>query len=1176
MSPVDVISSDRIVSEGAEVRVAIPIRVDDNFFAEMNRYSGSTRCMVGDLIIDGKKFSNHNECIEYHRWDDEDVRVNYTNYRNLNYHTIDGILYHISPTDEEFKAAEDNGATPSIPVNINRSVEFLTKKGNIAKIQYPNFYKMSAKTVDEVRAWLAEDSRRQWNAILETENSTTQSDFDANISENILGAKNLPTEFDWNDYISDELIVQILQAKNWLHPDVSKKYQDAVESMLSYSGNARNDDILQKMPAISEKSEKTYDIAYLGLAPILPNDGDSSEDVNAIKNDYITKLAAIHGYNISENNSQNTASANVSSSTQCGPPEGVDLFKWPSAIQCWIKTQIPVKIHAGQCGGDTIGHDNSSSKPRENISSLGNIEEQKEKLKTARVVGHFARKHTSHHSSLDFSTSLQTDAARLQSADGSFARLEIISATSAGQSIKPEDYKNFFEYSSSDIPLTSEPKFIITTKDKNFSLTFKVVYSMRLLDGSVEKISSENFVVTASSEFLDANISSEKNNFVTVVTADASEKFFLNIFRKKNITDSGTPENNFSIKIFDDLTNREIGKISGNNGVVEIPENISKIVGVYRAIIEGDDGVTGEVTFSVVAGQVSQIKIKPVSTMMLKNATTIATLALEDRMGNSVTPDLYNIELSVENGSIIDASGNAVSKISLDIFDSSVSFMVRGDNVGTMKIFAKVKNNFAGNDVNLVDEREILVVDSAQVALQFENPGNVLKIGTQELPVRLRIVDKDGNLLSGFSSIVNFGLPAGAGNFSLELAEIRNGQTEKFSYYPGTVAGVHNLTLNIPGIGIISDVPLTLVAGDGMYIDHTETNDQIIFSVRDRYGNLADYSGKAILSFNANDISEIDFANGRYIAPKRAGYYVVEVPELEKNKITYEEAGKTHEIPAITKYAVQIFSETVEYDFRNDFNARYTVLAGGTFLREGEDILYHTDKNNSQSLAVSTLLASPMADEKIFSIFPNGGYSLGRLDDMVLEKNIFLERNFPVMHIIDSVRKNEIAKILYSFQNAKLLVCEANHECNPEKNTDTISLKKILDENSGYRAEASGGKIIITHNGITLAAISTNGSIEMQPAVTLRLSEYDTTRAMVFEVLHNNVLIAEVSYTYSGRENVALVESIFENFSANNFPIVQAQSYQIERFSDKIFGNSSLGLSLKKTLGYNIFDNSKI
>ncbi len=54
-----------------------------------------------------------------------------------------------------------------------------------------------------------------------------------------------------------------------------------------------------------------------------------------------------------------------------------------------------------------------------------------------------------------------------------------------------------------------------------------------------------------------------------------------------------------------------------------------------------------------------------------------------------------------------------------------------------------------------------------------------------------------------------------------------------------------------------------------------------------------------------------------------------------------------------------------KFDFLPDYNARYTVLAGGQFLREGEDILYDSDPDKSQSLAVTTLLDSPYTSQTI-------------------------------------------------------------------------------------------------------------------------------------------------------------------------------------------------------------------
>ncbi len=54
--------------------------------------------------------------------------VDNTLYEDVSYHTIPSILRHVSPTEEEIKAAKDTGVTPSIPVDMVRYVEFLTPK----------------------------------------------------------------------------------------------------------------------------------------------------------------------------------------------------------------------------------------------------------------------------------------------------------------------------------------------------------------------------------------------------------------------------------------------------------------------------------------------------------------------------------------------------------------------------------------------------------------------------------------------------------------------------------------------------------------------------------------------------------------------------------------------------------------------------------------------------------------------------------------------------------------------------------------------------------------------------------------------------------------------------------------------------------------------------------------
>lgn len=100
-------------------------------------------------------------------------------------------------------------------------------------------------------------------------------------------------------------------------------------------------------------------------------------------------------------------------------------------------------------------------------------------------------------------------------------------------------------------------------------------------------------------------------------------------------------------------------------------------------------------------------------------------------------------------------------------------------------------------------------------------------------------------------------------------------------------------------------------------------------------------------------------------------------------------------------------------EFAPDYNARYTVLAGGEFLREGEDILYNTTPGQSQSLAVSTSLDSPQREDILFSLFPGGSYRLGQSPDTAIQTSISLQDHLPLLTVSDLTTHKQIARVIY-------------------------------------------------------------------------------------------------------------------------------------------------------------------
>ncbi len=265
----------------------IPI-VPADFFTEIERYDADDACLVGSITLDGTVIKNRNkECTRLVGHADDMQTANVTTYRSLVYHTIDGIMHHTSPTTEELNAAKNNGVTPNLAIDMVRYMEFVTPKGNIARITYPNFYTAPITTIEDTRAWLKTQSENQWKAVLEQENASSISESHRIIAEQYLSARPLSGDIpDWNQFISDEMIVQILQAKNWLHPDVTLKYQQAVESMLSYSHENPDGNRVHDTPKIPETPGQDYEIAYLGLTSFVPLQENADDEYNSIQANY--------------------------------------------------------------------------------------------------------------------------------------------------------------------------------------------------------------------------------------------------------------------------------------------------------------------------------------------------------------------------------------------------------------------------------------------------------------------------------------------------------------------------------------------------------------------------------------------------------------------------------------------------------------------------------------------------------------------------------------------------------------------------------------------------------------------------------------------------------------------------------------------------------------------------
>lgn len=81
-------------------------------------------------------------------------------------------------------------------------------------------------------------------------------------------------------------------------------------------------------------------------------------------------------------------------------------------------------------------------------------------------------------------------------------------------------------------------------------------------------------------------------------------------------------------------------------------------------------------TFAVKSGTLSQIRIVPISSVLVSGSRTLAMIRLLDRLNNPITPDLHSLTLRVTGGYILDSTGVKKTNMTLDVMESQIPIIV--------------------------------------------------------------------------------------------------------------------------------------------------------------------------------------------------------------------------------------------------------------------------------------------------------------------------------------------------------------------------------------------------------------------------------------------------------------------------------------------------------------------
>ncbi|MBX9808982.1 hypothetical protein K2X92_01155, partial [Candidatus Gracilibacteria bacterium] len=489
--------------------------------ASISEYS-TRSCFAGKVFVDGVVVKQaNNTCSERRGHYIDEITVDTTHYEDRYYHTIPSVWSHVSPTDQEIAAAKSNGTTPSLAVDQIRFVEYLAQNNTVTRINYPNFFEIQGKTIAEARSWIASKSQ------------------------------GIPV--DLNKNLSDETITKILLSKNWMHGDISLKYKKAITSLLSYSHKDTSvTPLMETAPEIPSRSNE-YEIAYLGLPSSFGPDFSLGLSSSPAKESYATKIREIEGANISE---ETPVEKTYNPSSECGPPDGVPLLQWPSAIMCWIKAQFPPRIIAGACGPITIGLESPFSQPLSTPSQAvsANTNALIAFYSGAQLVPHISRSSLQLSDSISIDINLRKGDRHLVTPVDTVGKLEIVRINSMGQVVPNSKYNEYVSIAPDTVTVGEKgANFIFSSLGKESTVTLRSTYVSQLPNGSEMKMTSSEFQLNISPEYylISLNQSGSTSPSIDVTTTESVKLNVNKVLKNGNLALVTGP---MFIDIYDDIS----------------------------------------------------------------------------------------------------------------------------------------------------------------------------------------------------------------------------------------------------------------------------------------------------------------------------------------------------------------------------------------------------------------------------------------------------------------------------------------------------------------------------------------------------------------------------------------------------------------------------------------------
>ncbi len=315
----------------------------DSFENYFNNGFPSETCTTHYLILDGVEKKKTGD------WCDAGDG-SYTHIdKTYKYKKVLSVIEHKSPTDQEYGEELKNFITPSLPIDKDRYVDFVSAKGNYKKISYPNLFRISFPEDEDLTP---EKAQAKIKEVLDAKSAEINALIASEAGSGPLyealknGAYPSGANVDLYGQLAakQEMLQSVVDAVVWNNlANATAKYAYVLEHHLDIDGNS-------KYPIASHKQD--YEISYLvgkgdAQSMYVKLDPASKDGPGAEVSDILQKsaeqLAAIDASNVA------SGGAGEKAEFKCGPPEGVNLPQWMPAIFCWLGTILPPTISAGNC-----------------------------------------------------------------------------------------------------------------------------------------------------------------------------------------------------------------------------------------------------------------------------------------------------------------------------------------------------------------------------------------------------------------------------------------------------------------------------------------------------------------------------------------------------------------------------------------------------------------------------------------------------------------------------------------------------------------------------------------------------------------------------------------------------------------------------------------------------------